>query len=74
MTKYLVRHKAGIVLTNDASVNLALLIVKSGVEEEDEEFLKSEWCAELLDFLDVTVSGPELLERKRSVDNAGTQT
>lgn len=72
--KYLNLHKAGLELTADGATNLALQIVKSGVDAADEEFLKSEWCDDLLGYLGLKVSGPELLERKRRNDHVGKKT
>lgn len=59
--------------SDDYYVNLACLVVHSGVVEEDTEFLNSEWCAQLLDFIGVKQSGMELLagylKRKERVKN-----
>lgn len=59
--------------SDDFYVSLACLIVHSGVVEEDTEFLTSEWCAQLLDYIDVKQSGMELLagylKRKERVKN-----
>lgn len=61
--------------SDDYYVSLAALIVHSGVTTGDDEFLQSEWCSQLLDFLGITLSGMELLSKyrerqeRRCVDN-----
>lgn len=61
--------------SDDYYESLAALIVHSGITTGDVEFLQSEWCAQLLDFLGISLSGMEILakyqERKerRCVDN-----
>lgn len=59
--------------SDDFYVSLACLIVHSGVVEDDTEFLTGEWCAQLLDFIGVNMTGPELqaryLKRKERVKN-----
>lgn len=47
--------------SDDFYTNLAAMIVHSGVTTGDVEFLSSEWCSWLLDFLDISLSGMELL-------------
>ena len=49
--------------SDDYYESLAALIVHSGVTTADVEFLQSEWCAQLLDFLGITLSGMEILEK-----------
>ena len=49
--------------SDDYYESLAALIVHSGVTTADVEFLHSEWCAQLLDFLGITLSGMEILEK-----------
>lgn len=51
--------------SDDYYVSLAALIVHSGVTTGDVEFLQSEWCAQLLDFLGISLSGTELLSKYR---------
>ena len=60
--------------SDDYFTNLAAVIVYSGVTTGDVDFLISEWCDRLLDFLGISLSGIDLLskyqERKeRCVDN-----
>lgn len=59
--------------SDDFYVNLACLIVHSGLVEDDTEFLTGEWCAQLLDFIGVHMTGPELqagyLNRKKCDKN-----
>lgn len=62
--------------SDDFYTSLAALIVHSGVTNGDVEFLKGDWCAELLDFLGISLSGMEILakyrerQERRCVDNA----
>ena len=49
--------------SDDYYESLAALIVHSGVTTADVKFLQSEWCAQLLDFLGITLSGMEILEK-----------
>lgn len=61
--------------SDDYYESLAALIVHSGITTGDVEFLQSEWCAQLLDFLGISLSGMELFSKykekkeRRSVDN-----
>lgn len=61
--------------SDDFYTNVAAVIVHSGVTTADYDFLLGEWCAQLLDFLGIELSGMELLakyqERKerRRADN-----
>lgn len=61
--------------SDDYYESLAALIVHSGITIGDVEFLQSEWCAQLLDFLGISLSGMELFSKykekkeRRSVDN-----
>lgn len=61
--------------SDDYYESLAALIVHSGVTTADVEFLQSEWCAQLLDFLGISLSGMELFSKykekqeRRCVDN-----
>ena len=61
--------------SDDYYESLAALIVHSGITTGDIEFLQSEWCAQLLDFLGITLSGMEILAKyqerqgRRCVDN-----
>lgn len=61
--------------SGDYYESLAALIVHSGITTGDVEFLQSEWCAQLLDFLGISLSGMEMLSKyqekkeRRSVDN-----
>lgn len=61
--------------SNDYYESLAALIVHSGITTGDVEFLQSEWCAQLLGFLGISLSGMELFSKykekqeRRSVDN-----
>lgn len=61
--------------SDDYYESLAALIVHSGIITGDVEFLQSEWCAQLLDFLGVSLSGMELFSKykekqeRRCVDN-----
>lgn len=57
------RNRSGKVrfASDDFYVSLACLIVHSGVVEEDTEFLTSEWCSQLLDFIGLNQTGMELL-------------
>lgn len=43
--------------------NLAAAIVHSGVTSGDVDFLVSEWCDRLLDFLGISLSGIDLLSK-----------
>lgn len=60
--------------SDDYYESIAALIVHSGVTTADVEFLQSKWCAQLLDFLGITLSGMEILKKyqarqeKRSSD------
>ena len=49
--------------SDDYYESLAALIVHSGIITGDVEFLQSEWCAQLLDFLGVSLSGMELFSK-----------
>lgn len=42
---------------------LAVSIVYSGVINKDREFLASDWCAHLLEYIGVNIPGPKLLEK-----------
>ena len=61
--------------SDDYFVNLAAVIVHSGVKTGDVEFLVSEWCDQLLDFLGISLSGIDILSKyqerqeRRCVDN-----
>ena len=61
--------------SDDYYESLAALIVHSGITTGDVEFLQSEWCAQLLDFLGISLSGMELFSKykekkeRRRVDN-----
>lgn len=59
--------------SDDYYISLACLIVHSGVIGNDTDFLTSEWCAQLLDFIGVKQTGPELragyLKRKERSKN-----
>lgn len=57
------RSKSVRFCSDDYYESLASLIVHSGVTTADVEFLQSEWCAQLLDFLGITLSGMEILEK-----------
>lgn len=69
------RYRSGKVrfASDDFYVSLACLIVHSGVVGDDTEFLTSGWCSQLLDFIGVNMTGPELqagyLKRKERVKN-----
>ena len=51
--------------SDDFHANLVAIIVHSGVITGDVEFLSSEWCDQLLDFLGISLSGIELLSKYR---------
>ena len=61
--------------SDDYYVNLAAVIVHSGVTTGDVDFLVSEWCDQLLDYLGISLSGIDLLSKyqerqeRRCVDN-----
>lgn len=61
--------------SDDYYESLAAVIVHSGITTGDVKFLQSEWCAQLLDFLGISLSGMEILSKykekneRRSVDN-----
>ena len=61
--------------SDDYYESLAALIVQSGITTGDVEFLRSEWCAQLLDFLGISLSGMELFSKykekqeRRCVEN-----
>lgn len=61
--------------SDDYYESLAALIVHSGLTSGDVEFLQSEWCAQLLDLLGISLSGMELFskykekKKRRIVDN-----
>lgn len=61
--------------SDDFYVSLVALIVHSGVTAGDIQFLQGEWCSQLLDFLDIPLSGMEILSKyqerqeRRCVDN-----
>ncbi len=61
--------------SDDYYESLAALIVHSGITTGDVEFLQSEWCAQLLDFLGISLSGMEILskyqekKKRRCIDN-----
>lgn len=57
------RSKSVRFVSDDFYISIAALIVHSGVTTGDVEFLQSEWCAQLLDFLGITLSGMEILEK-----------
>ena len=50
-------------VSDDFYINIAALIVHSGVTTGDVEFLQSEWCSQLLDFLGSTLSGMEIMAK-----------
>lgn len=49
--------------SDDYYTNLAAMIVHSGVTTGDVDFLVSEWCDKLLDFLGISLSGIDLLSK-----------
>lgn len=49
--------------SDDYYESIAALIVHSGLHDNDLEFLDSEWCAQLLDFLGISLSGMELYRK-----------
>ena len=49
--------------SDDYYESLATLIVHSGITTGDVEFLQSEWCAQLLAFLGISLSGMELFSK-----------
>ena len=61
--------------SDDFYTNLVAVIVHSGVTTGDVDFLVSEWCDQLLDFLGISLSGIDLLSKyqelqeRRCVDN-----
>ena len=61
--------------SDDYYESLAALIVHSGITTGDVEFLQSVWCAQLLDFLGISLSGMELFSKykekqeRRCADN-----
>ena len=61
--------------SDDYYESFAALIVHSGITTGDVEFLQSEWCAQLLDFLGISLSGMELFSKykekqeRRRADN-----
>lgn len=55
------RSRAVRYCSDDYYIRIACAIVHSGIVNEDYEFLTSDWCAWLLDALDIGMSGLELL-------------
>lgn len=49
--------------SDDFYTSLACLIIHSGLTENDVDFMNSEWCEALLDFIQCPLSGPELLSK-----------
>lgn len=49
--------------SDDFYKSLAAEIVHSGVVASDVEFLQSSWCEQLLDFLDISMTGMEIFEK-----------
>lgn len=46
---------------DDGYNNLIVAIIFSGIISHDVDFLRSDWCAHLLDSIGCELSGPELL-------------
>lgn len=55
------RSRAVRYYSDDSYTTLACAIVHSGIVKEDYEFLTGDWCAWLLEALDIGMSGLELL-------------
>lgn len=57
--------------SDDYYESLAALIVHSGITTGDVEFLQSKWCAQLLDFLGISLSGMELFSKYKESRKGG---
>lgn len=55
-----VRKKPYTIISDDPYKNLACMIIKSGVEQQDFDFLRSEWCDWLLEMIGLHMSGMQL--------------